>query len=264
MAMCGGLSGLGEVVDQRLGVGHAVVDQPGELALQVRVVRVEPLGDERGVAAVLGEDDGLARAGSPSSTFSPFRIRNSSTLSTVSSLNSHLLSVVRLDPVGDRPVLVPFERVPLLLLLVGEVVVADALALELQRHRDRLRRHQVAVGDRVLEVVGVGRHAALELEQRVGVAVDLVPRRRGQPDQQAVEILEDRPVLAVDRAVRLVDHDQVEMPGPEAARAVLHLLDQVHHRRVGREEHPRAGVVVLPRVVPLEQVGARRASADAS
>ena len=182
----------------------------------------------------------------------------------MSSLNSHLLRSFASTRSGTVPVLVPFERVPVLLLLVGEVVVADALALELQRHRDRLRRHQEAVGDRVLEVVGVGRHPALELEQRIGVAVDLVPRRGGQPDQQAVEILEDRPVLPVDRAVRLVDDDQVEMPRPEPAGAVLHLLDQVHHRRIGREKHPRAGVVVLPRVVPLEQVGARRASADAS
>ena len=64
---------------------------------------------------------------------------------------------------------------------------------------------------RLVEAIGVGRHAVLEVEQIVGVAVDLVLRRGGQADQQAVEIVEDRPVLLVDGAVRLIDDDKVEM-----------------------------------------------------
>ncbi len=89
-------------------------------------------------------------------------------------------------------------------------------AQELQRHRHRDRRDEVALGDRLVEAVGVGGDAVLEVEQAVGVVVDLVLRGRGQPDQQGVEPVEDRPVLLVHRAVRLVDDDQVEVAGPEA------------------------------------------------
>ena len=120
-------------------------------------------------------------------------------------------------------VLAPFEGVPFLFLFVGKVVVLDALALELQRHRNGLRRHQEAVRDGLLELIGIRRDAALQLEQRIGVAVDLVLGRGGQPDQQAVEIVEDRPVFAIDGAVRLVDDDQVEMARPKAAFTVLRL-----------------------------------------
>ena len=89
--------------------------------------------------------------------------------------------------------------------------------------------------DRLVERVGVGRHAVLEVEQAVGVAVDLVLRRRGQADQQRVEVVEDRAVLLVHRAVRLVDDDEVEVARAEAPLPVARLVDQAHHRRIGRD-----------------------------
>ena len=52
----------GEGVNQALGVLGLVGHHPGELALVVRVVDVEALGDELGVVVVLGEHDGLAQA----------------------------------------------------------------------------------------------------------------------------------------------------------------------------------------------------------
>ena len=55
-----------------------------------------------------------------------------------------------------------------------------------------LRRHEVALGDRLVEAVGVGGDAVLEVEQAVGVVVDLVLRGRGQADEQRVEVVEDR------------------------------------------------------------------------
>ena len=73
------------------------------------------------------------------------------------------------------------------------------------------------------------------MEQPVGVVVDLVLRGRGQPDEQRVEVVEDRAVLLVDRAVRLVDHDQVEVARAEPAHAAVDVVDEVHHRRVGRD-----------------------------
>ena len=153
---------------------------------------------------------------SPSATLIPCVIRCSSTRSTVSALNSHLLTRRRIDGARNGAVVVPFQRVPGFLLLVGELVVADAAVEEVGGERHRLGRHQEAVLHGLVEAIGVGRHAGLQVEQPVGVAIDLALRRGGQADQQAVEIFEDRLVLAIDRAMRLVDHDEVEMPDAEA------------------------------------------------
>ncbi len=49
-----------EVADERLRVRDLEVDDPREIALELRIVRVEPLGDEERVIVVLGEDDRLA------------------------------------------------------------------------------------------------------------------------------------------------------------------------------------------------------------
>ena len=76
-----------------------------------------------------------------------------------------------------------------------------------------------------------------------------------RPTSRRVEVVEDRPVLLVDRAVRLVDHDQVEVAGAEAALAVARLVDQVHHRRVGRDVDTRPSVVLLGDQVDRRGVG---------
>ena len=72
---------------------------------------------------------------SPPATFWPRVIRCASTLSTVSSLKSHLLTRLGFDAIRDFAVLAPLDRVPLLFFLLGEIVVLDPLALEFQRHR---------------------------------------------------------------------------------------------------------------------------------
>ena len=72
--------------------------------------------------------------------------------------------------------------------------------------------------------------------------VDLVLGRRGQADQQRVEIVEDGPVFLIHRAVRLVDDDEVEVPDAKAALAVEGLVNQPHHGRIGGDEYPAFGV----------------------
>jgi len=57
-----------------------------------------------------------------------------------------------------------------------------------------------------------------------------------QADQQGIEVPEDGAVLLVHRAVRLVDDDEVEVPDAETALPVEGLVDETHHRRVGRHE----------------------------
>ena len=131
-----------------------------------------------------------------------------------------LVDGLRLDAVGHVAFVVPFQRVPLVLVLFRELVVLDALALELERHRHGRRRHEEAVAHRLLERVGVGRHAVLEIEQAVGVAVDFVLRRGRQADQQRVEVVEDGAVLLEHRAVRLVDDHEIEVADAEAPLAV--------------------------------------------
>jgi len=48
----------------------------------------------------------------------------------------------------------------------------------------------------------------------------------------------------VDRAVRLVDHDDVEVPHAKAALAVCGLVNEAHHRGVGGHKHAAFGVLV--------------------
>ena len=124
----------------------------------------------------------------------------------------------------------------------------------LQRHRHRPRRHQEAVVDRLVEPVGVGRHAGLEVEQAVGVAVDLVPRRRRQPDEERVEVVEDRPVLLEHRRWASSITTRSKWPGPNRRSSGPHLVDQAHHRRVRRHVHP-ALAVALGHQVHRRRVG---------
>ncbi len=70
------------------------------------------------------------------------------------------------DLIGNLSV-VPFEGVPLFLFVFAQVVVPDTLPLELERHRHALHRHQKAVLHRVIQVIRVGRHTSLEIEQAV-------------------------------------------------------------------------------------------------
>jgi hypothetical protein len=102
----------------------------------------------------------------------------------------------------------------------------------------------VAVLDRVVELVGEGGEVSLELEEGVGVAVDLVARGGGEAEEAAVEVVEEGAVALVDRAVGLVDDDEVEAAGAVEALAVDGALEAAEHRRVGRDDDRRAGVLV--------------------
>ncbi len=75
---------------------------------------------------------------SPPATFMPARHQVLEHLVDGVLVEQPLVDRLGLDPVGDVAVLVPLQRVPLVLLLFGQIVVPDALALELQRHRDGL------------------------------------------------------------------------------------------------------------------------------
>ena len=180
--MCGALFGSEKSSISDLRVSDLEIDHAGEMAGKVRVVGVEALRDELGMGVVLGEDDRLAE---PVAVLDLDAVRHQVLEHLVDGVGVEqpLVERGRVDCAGDGAVVVPFERVPCLLLLVGQFVVADAAVEELQRHRDRLGRHEKAVRHRLVETVGVGRHAGLQIEQPIGVAVDLVlsASRSGRP-----------------------------------------------------------------------------------
>ena len=170
-------------VDQALRVLRLEGDDAGDLALVVRIVGVETLGDELRVGLVLGEEDRLAKpvaAGDREAT--GHKVRQHLVHGVL--VEQPLVDRFGIDPVGHRAVVIPFQRVPLVLFLFRQLVVLNALVLKLERHRDSLGRHEEAVADRFLQRIGVGRHAVLQVEQAVGVAVHLVLGRRREPDQQ--------------------------------------------------------------------------------
>ena len=200
---------------------------------------------------------------SPPSTVWPCCMRCCSTLSTVSLLKSQLLMADALTRSGSSSIVLvvaPVEALPLCLLFLAERVVVDALARKPEIHLLNLRRYEKAVRHRGREFVRVGGHARLQVEEFVGVAVDLIPRRRGQAHQQRVEVPKDGPVLLIHRTVRLVDDHEIEMPDPEAGLGARRLVDQPHHRRIGADVDP-ARLVLLGHQIHrarFRQVGLER------
>ena len=256
----------GEVVDQRLGVRGSVGDDSGEVTGELGVGEVEPLGDELGVLLGLGEDDRLAEPVTAGDLVALHHQRLEDLVDGVL-VEQEPVELLGTDLAG-RAVLAPVEGIPLVLLVLGEVVVLDAGAQELGADADALGWDQVTGVDGFVEGVVVGGDAVLEVEEPVGVVVDLVLGRRGEADEERVEVVEDRAVLGVDRAVGLVDDDEVEVAGPEAAVAVVDLIDEVHHRGVRRDvdasldgllgdevDRGRAGQVLLEGVGRLVDQG---------
>ena len=249
-----------EVVDQALRVAGAVGDHPREMPRVLRVGDVEPRRDELRMTLVLGEDDRLGQ---------PVTVGDLEPL--VHHLGQHLIDgvLVEQEPVDllrrhlvGGAVLTPLQDVPIVLLLLGQVGVFDALPQEPGAHLYPYRRDQEPLGHCVLQPVGVGGHPVLEVEQPVGVVIHLVLRGGGQPHQQRVEPGEDAAVLLVHRPVRLVDHHQVEVARPEHPCTRVDVVDQVHHRRIGRHVHPAVGVLLRQQIhrrgigqVRLESVG---------
>ena len=187
---------LTEILEQRLRIIGLEIDHPREGALEVRVVGIEALRDELRVVVILGEDDGLAEpvAGGNLQTVRHQVLEH---LVDGVGIEQPFVNRGRIDLPRDITVFIPLDHVPLFLLVLAQIIVSQALPDEFHRHRDRARRGQISVLHRLIEAVGIGRHAALEVEEPVGVAVDLVLRRCRQADEQAVEVVEDGAVFPV-------------------------------------------------------------------
>ena len=97
------------------------------------------------------------------------------------------------------------------LVLVGKLVVGNAFLQKFERGFYRKEVHQIAVLYRLRQVVAVGRLAAVQFKDLIGILVDLVLRRGGQADQRRVEVVENILILIIDRAVRFVADHQIKM-----------------------------------------------------
>ena len=127
--MCGSLVTIGEIVDQALGILRLEVDDPRELAFVVRVIDIEPLGDELRVVVILGEDDGLAQA-VPAGHFQAAGHQVLQHLVHGVFVEQPAVDRLGFHAIRYRAVVVPFQRVPLFLFFFGQFVVGDPFALE--------------------------------------------------------------------------------------------------------------------------------------
>ena len=219
------------------------------------VLLPEHLQDLLRVAVVLGKDDGLAQLFAVVD-FQAVGHEQVQGLADGVLVEQPLVESRRLDLLRQLPVLIGEGGLVFLLLLLRQVVVGDAFDEEFQLALHREEVHQKAVLHRLGQVVAVGRYAALQLEDLVGILVDLVLGGGGEAHQGRVKVGEDVPILVVDGPVGLVADDEVEVAhGEQLPVLILHGVDAVHHGLVGGEHAPGGIVVLLLAQVCDRQVG---------
>ena len=116
---------LAEIVDQRLRIIGLEIDHSREGALEVRVVGIEALRDELRVLLILGEDDRLAE---PVAGGDLQSVRHQVLEHLVDGVGVEqpLVNRRRIDLRGDITVFIPLDRVPLFLLVLGQIIVSHA------------------------------------------------------------------------------------------------------------------------------------------
>src|ERR1700694_4707366 len=203
-----------------------------------RIVRVKSLAYKLRMMLILGKDNGLSQSVSvgyllagPHQMFENF-------IDGVL-IEQPPVEGLGLDSSWDVAILVPFNSVPAFFFLVAELIVLHAFPLESERNRNCLRRDQKPVAYRLFQAVVVRRYAVLQIEEIVCVAVYLFLRSRCQADQKRIEIFKDRAILLIDRPMRLINDDQIEVSRTKLPSAVLRLIDESQHGRVGRNQHSR-------------------------
>ena len=95
----------------------------------------------------------------------------------------------------------------LLFFLLAEAVIFDTLFQDERPALEALEVHQVALGNGILQFIGIIGHTLFHLEGLIGTLVHLISRGRRQAHKQRIEVVEDGRILAEDAAVRLVDDD---------------------------------------------------------
>ena len=219
--MCGVFVRIREVVDQALSIFGLESDDPRELSFVMRVILIEALGDELRMVVILGEDDRLSEP-----------VAACHLLPAGHQVFEHLVHCIRVEqpPIDCRRFHAVRERrrprpIPARPTAPFPPLTSSSYVIP---SRWNLSGTETAFGGtrkpsahRVIQSVSVSRHAIFKIEQPIGVSVDFVLRRGRQPDQQRIEVLEDRAVLLINRPVRLIDDDQIEVADAEASLAIL-------------------------------------------
>ena len=201
------------------------------------------------MAVVLREDDGLAELVAVVD-FQPVFHQDVQDFPNGVFVEQPLVQRGGRDPFRQLPVLVRESILVNPLLLFGKLVVGDALLDEFQRRFHRQKIDKKTILHRLRQLVAIRRHAVLQFKNGVGILVDVVLRRRGQPHQRRVEIIENVLVLVVDGPMGLVANHEVEMTaGKQLSLFVAHRVDAVHHRLIrGKNAVGRVVVLLLAKI----------------
>ena len=131
------------------------------------------------------------------------------------------------------------------LFFFGQFIIDNALLDEFQFGLHGHKVHQITVLHRLGQFVAVSRHTAFQFENLIGVLVNFILGGSCQTNQRGVKIIENIPVLIIDRPVGFIADHQIKMTaGKQLALLVLHVVDAVHHGLIGGE-HTVGGIVVL-------------------
>ena len=108
-----------------------------------------------------------------------------------------------------------------------------------------------------LVLVNISWHTTLNLEEVIGVAIDLVCRRSRQAHDKRVEVIEDSLVLLKDGAVRLVHDNQVKVRWRIHAYAVVvaHGVDGIQDGGIGGKHDARVTLVLVLAQVATRALG---------
>lgn len=206
---------------------------------------VKPRIDKISVRLVLSKDNGLAQ---PLTVVHPVAVLHQCGQRLINRIRVEKKAVQGLSRHFIRGFIAPVRSVPLLLLLGGELIVADTFAHKLSAHTHAAGRHQEAVCHCLFQRVGIGGHTRFKVKEAVGVEVHLILGGGGQAQEQGVKILKDFLVLGIDRAVRLVHHNQVKIARPKLAQGqpgIVHgAVNDVEHGGVSGRIHPPGGVLL--------------------
>ena len=211
-----------EVVQRGVGPLHVAVDDLGQsLALQLGIEPIERLVQPLGMRMAHRKDDGLVRQAANILAALVHQLTHDGVVGAL--VDDTTLNVAAFE----------VQLVKLNALVEGHLLqglrqrfTLDALQLKVGLRVQYAVVHQVVVRHGLVIAVVVAGHASAAVEQLKGVVVDEVSGRGGQAQLNGVEMVEERAVAQVNRAVAFIGNDQVVVADRQP-------LVDLHHAGVG-------------------------------
>ena len=235
-----------EICDQRLRIRIITDDATCEMPMVLWIHFIKTVHNELRVLFILRKNDRLPQ---------PIPARD--------------LDALLHQSFNDRPHRIPVEDLPIYLrlryirgetpiildeilliplpILRRELIIRDSLMQEKRLHFIILIRHEEMRCDRLLITIGIRRYSQLSLEEIIRIPIHIRLRRRREPHQDRIEIIENRPILFENAPMALIDDDQIEMRRREKPRARLRPppIDGIQHRRIRREDDTRIRILLI-------------------